>query len=216
MIFQNYATTADDKPKTIKKPNVFIKQAVEAPVEVYYKTPFNRGKAFSPTIVGVTKGIKHLKINLLDQDGRDLGVMSLEAADKLSMAKELKLVIIDQSCSPVQFKLMTGPALYELQKEFKEMNKDAVKQLKVKDMEFNLGIEKNDFDIKLKLIRQFYEKGHAVNILVKSKINRKSEKNIPKLQDEFIENMKKEITFAHITVARKNEHNIHLRISAKE
>ncbi len=174
---QSY-TTADknnsNKPKIVnKKPNHFIKPEVEAPVQVYYKTPFNSGKAFAPTTVSVSKAIKHLKINLLDQDGKDLGEMNLESADKLAHGKELKLVIIDQTSSPVKFKLMNGTALYELQKEYKEINKDAVKQLKIKEMEFNLGIEKNDFDIKVKLIKQFYEKGHAINILVKSKINRK-------------------------------------------
>jgi hypothetical protein len=42
------------------------------------------------------------------------------------------------------------------------------------------------------------------------------EKNIPKLQEQFIETLKKEITFSKIDLVKKNEHNINLKIPAKE
>jgi translation initiation factor IF-3 len=170
--FQNYTT--DDSDRGVKKPNIWLKQKVEPKPEIYYKTPFNRGKVFSPTTINVGKGIKHLIVNLFDETDRNLGNVSLEAADKLAHEKELKLVIVDEACSPVKFKLMNGADLYALQLKFREDNKEAVKVAKRKEVVFRLGIEDNDFDIKLKMIQQFYEKGNIVDILVKSQINKKS------------------------------------------
>ncbi len=74
--FQNYTT--DDNDRGVKKPNIWLKQKVEPKPEIYYKTPFNRGKVFSPTTVNVGKGIKHLIVNLIDETDNNLGNVTLE------------------------------------------------------------------------------------------------------------------------------------------
>lgn len=147
------------------------------PLNPFFKTPVNRAKAFSPTTVNVGRGNKHLLINLFDEIDNDLGKISLEAANELAKKKELKLVIIDDVCSPVKFKLMNGNNLYKMQREYRETNKDFVKETKEKEVRFKLGIDENDFAIKKKMIHQFYEKGHLVKIIIKSQIARKFVRN---------------------------------------
>jgi translation initiation factor IF-3 len=142
---------------------------------INYKTPTNRAKKFSPTTVPVTKANAHLEIHLFDDKDSDLGKVRMSEAKQLAEKRELKLVITDESCSPPRFKLMSGAELFKLQMKTKESDADnAVKNLKEKEVDFNLGISDHDFDIKMKMVANFHERGHAVKIKVISKIANKS------------------------------------------
>ncbi len=97
-----------------------------------------------------------------------------QAQDKANRS-ELKLVIIDEVSSPPKFQLMTGQELFKLQMKLKENEKIEKaayvnKVLKEKEIDFNLGISDHDFETKLKMMNNFYEKGHPIRIKVASKI----------------------------------------------
>ena len=171
-ITNSFTTEVPKKFKPVVKKTKNIIPVIK-PQNPYFKTPINRAKAFSPTTVNVGKGNKHLLVNLFDEIDNDLGKISLDEANELAKIKELKLVIVDEECSPVKFKLMNGNSLYKLQREYRETNKDFVKEAKEKEVRFKLGIDENDFAIKKKMIQQFYEKGYSVKIIIKSQIARK-------------------------------------------
>ena len=146
----------------------------------FTKTPTNRGKKFAPITVSVTKANQHLEVNLFDEKDVDLGRLSMAEAKKQAESRQFKLVITDESCSPPKFKLMSGQELYKLQMKFKEAESDSKenKVLKEKEIDFNLGISDHDFEIKLKMISNFYEKGHPIKINIISKIAHKEVKLI--------------------------------------
>jgi translation initiation factor IF-3 len=139
------------------------------------KTPTNRAKKFAPTTVPVTKANAHLEIHLFDEKDADLGKVKMSEAKRLAERGELKLAITDESCSPPKFKLMTGAELFKLQMKTKESDAaNPVKNLREKEVDFNLGISDHDFDIKMKMVANFYERGHAVKLKVISRIENKA------------------------------------------
>ncbi len=137
---------------------------------LHYKTPVNRPKAFRPSTLPVTNANKHLIINLIDEKDIDLGEIRLDKAKDIADSKELKLVIIDEVSSPPKFKLMTGNDLYQLQIKYRDDYKENVKEPKTKEIEVNLGIDDHDLDIKLKMLKNFFEKGYSIKFKVTSRI----------------------------------------------
>jgi translation initiation factor IF-3 len=137
---------------------------------LHYKTPVNRPKAFRPSTLPVTNANKHLIINLIDEKDIDLGEIRLDKAKDIADSKELKLVIIDEVSSPPKFKLMNGNDLYQLQIKYRDDYKENVKEPKTKEIEVNLGIDDHDLDIKLKMLKNFFEKGYSIKFKVTSRI----------------------------------------------
>lgn len=135
-----------------------------------YKTPVNRPKVFTPTTLPVTNANKHLKVVLSDNKDVDLGEMRLEKAKELAESKNLKLVIVEENSTPPKFKLMSGKELHELQMKYRDTNRENTKETKVKEIEVNLGIDDHDLDIKLKMLRNFYDKGYTVKFKISSRI----------------------------------------------
>ena len=99
-----------------------------------------------------------------------------EAKNKADLAG-LKLVIIDDQSAPPQFKLMKGSELYQLQMKAKDESRvekeSSNKPMKEKEVEINLGISDHDLDTKLKMINNFYTKGHSIKIILRSQIFQK-------------------------------------------
>ena len=145
--------------------------------------------------MAVTRANQHLEIKLLDKDDKNLGVMNMAAAKRLAQKAELKLVIIDDQPSPPVFKIMSGPDLHKLQIQHRDERRlndpKESRVLKLKEIEINLGIADHDLDVRIKMIGNFYEKGHPIAVRILSKIAYKKEKNIPKLQEEFLGRFKK-------------------------
>lgn len=137
------------------------------------KTPTNRSKTFKPATVPVTNANKHLIIDLADQNGQEIGKVNMERAKELAEQGGLKLVIVDDVCSPPKFKLMTGKELTQMQIRQKEVNRGDAKELREKEIDINLGISEHDLDIKLKMANNFFDKGHRIKIRVLSKIYKK-------------------------------------------
>ena len=141
-----------------------------------YKTPVNRTKTFSPTTIAVTNANKHLIINLFDENNVDLCEMRLDNAKYLADGKKLKLVVTEETSSPPKFTLMNGHSLFQLQMKYREINKENAKEQKTKEIEVNLGIDDHDLEIKIKMLKHFFEKGDLIKFKVLSKIINKKVK----------------------------------------
>ena len=138
----------------------------------YKKKEDNWNQVFEPSTVYMSNANKHLTIVLFDENDQNLGNMSFEKANLVANNKTKKLVQINEN-SPPEFKLMTGHELHQLQMAVKEKKK-AKKIIKDKEVQMNLGIEEHDLDIKVKMIKNFYEKGHLIKIEIQSRILNKA------------------------------------------
>ncbi|MCP2520640.1 translation initiation factor IF-3 [SCandidatus Aminicenantes bacterium Aminicenantia_JdfR_composite] len=122
-------------------------------------------------------------MRLIDENKKQIGIVSLEEALTLAEEKGLDLVEVAPNVNPPVCRIMDyGKYLYELQKKAQEAKKHQ-KQIQIKEMKFTPKISKHDYDFKLRHIREFLEDGNKVKITV---ILRGRERAKPQLAHDFI------------------------------
>ncbi len=103
---------------------------------------------------------------MIDQDGKQLGILSKAEAIQTAQASGLDLVEISPNAEPPVAKIVDwGKFNYQKTKQIQK-NKRNVKNLEVKQMRFGLKIGDHDLAVKLRKITGFLEAGHKVKITV--------------------------------------------------
>ncbi len=108
--------------------------------------------------------IRWREVRVIDEDGKQMGVMRSRDAFNFARDRGYDIVAISPNANPPVCKLVDlGKFLYERTKKEKEARK---KQLKVemKQMRYRLKIDKNDLDTKNKKVRKFLEAGNRVKL----------------------------------------------------
>ena len=109
------------------------------------------------------------EIKLIDDEGAQLGVMSV--ADALAIAEEkgLDLVEVAPNANPTVCKIMNyGKYKYEQARKEKEARKKQ-KVVEVKEIRLSPTIDTHDFEFKSKNARKFLEDGDKVKATIKFK-----------------------------------------------
>lgn len=102
-------------------------------------------------------------MRLIDAEGEQVGVVSLE--DALEMAREAELDLVQISDGdPIVCKIMDfGKKLYEEKKQKAEAKKKQ-HQVQIKEMKFRPGTEEGDYQIKLRNLTRFLEGGDKAKV----------------------------------------------------
>lgn len=96
-------------------------------------------------------------------DGKQMGVVKVEEAKKLSVQMGLDLVEIAPNERPPVCKIMDfGKFKYEQQKKQNKPKTDTWKEIRLSPV-----IQENDIDTKIGHLRRFLEKGNHVKVLLK-------------------------------------------------
>lgn len=105
-------------------------------------------------------------VQVISQDGQNLGVMDLSDALNTAYDAGLDLVEINASVSPVLVKIMDyGKYKYEQKKRASEARKKQ-KTVEVREVWVTPVIEENDFNVKMKKVFEFLDGGNKVKIAV--------------------------------------------------
>lgn len=105
-------------------------------------------------------------VQVISQDGQNLGVMDLSDALNTAYDSGLDLVEINASASPVLVKIMDyGKYKYEQKKRASEARKKQ-KTVEVREVWVTPVIEENDFNVKMKKVFEFLDGGNKVKIAV--------------------------------------------------
>ena len=108
-------------------------------------------------------------VQVISNDGQNLGTMSIDDALNTAYDLGLDLVEINASVTPVLVKIMDyGKFKYEQKKRASEARKKQ-KVIEVKEVWVKPFIEENDLNIKLKKVFEFLEEGNKVKIAVMTK-----------------------------------------------
>ncbi len=111
--------------------------------------------------------IRAQEVRLIDNEDKQIGIMSLSDAFKLAQEKELDLVEIAPSAKPPVVKIIDfSKFIYYLNKKKKEEKKNT-KTSQTKQIRFGPFIGEHDLDIKLKKARGFLDDGDKVKFAVK-------------------------------------------------
>ena len=109
------------------------------------------------------------EIKLIDDEGAQLGVMSVAEALTIAEEKGLDLVEVAPNANPTVCKIMNyGKYKYEQARKEKEARKKQ-KVVEVKEIRLSPTIDTHDFEFKSKNARKFLEDGDKVKATIKFK-----------------------------------------------
>lgn len=103
---------------------------------------------------------------MIDEEGKQLGILTRNEALDLAKERELDLVEISPDAKPPVAKIVDwGKYNYQKTKQ-QNKNKKAAKALEMKQMRFGLKIGDHDLNIKMGKVKKFLEAGHKVKITI--------------------------------------------------
>ncbi|MFT7301114.1 MAG: translation initiation factor IF-3 [Porticoccus sp.] len=108
-----------------------------------------------------------LEVRLIDANGEQAGIVSLDEAIIASQAASLDLVEISPDAEPPVCKVMDyGKKLFETKKQVTAQRKKQ-KQTQVKEMKFRPGTDVGDYEIKLRNVTRFLENGDKAKVTLR-------------------------------------------------
>lgn len=111
--------------------------------------------------------IRVKEVRLTDQDGEQVGIVSIQDALARAEAAELDLVEISPNAEPPVCRIMNyGKFIYEKEKAAKEQKKKQ-KIVQVKEIKFRPGTDEGDYQVKLRSLIRFLEEGDKAKITVR-------------------------------------------------
>lgn len=113
---------------------------------------------------------------VLDDEDQNLGQMLYKDAQYLAFQKNLDVVVINQQGGTKVCKITDAGRWKYLQK--KGQKKQAVRKLK--EMNYNVGTEKHDLEVKTNHVREFLKHGDDVLLVVNMKGREKGNPNLAK------------------------------------
>ena len=135
--------------------------------------------------------IKIQNVQLIKENGENIGTVSLDFAMSQAHQSNLDLVLVSPNANPPVCKIMDyGKFKFEQTKKEKEAKKKQ-KMVETKEIRITPNIEKHDFEFKLKNMRKFIQDGNKVKITVRFRgreVNNSKAGEV--VLNNFIENMR--------------------------
>lgn len=115
----------------------------------------------------INEQIRASKVQIIDDEGKKVGPISLDEALEMAYDKKLDLVLVAPNAEVPVCKLMNyGKYKFEQTKREKEAKKKQ-KVLETKEIRITPNIEEHDFGFKTKNARKFIEDGNKVRVTVR-------------------------------------------------
>jgi translation initiation factor IF-3 len=107
------------------------------------------------------------EVQLIDQDGQNKGVVPTFEAQKMAEEAGLDLVEIAPNSTPPVCKILDfGRFKFAEQKKANEARKKQ-KTIEIKEIKLRPGIDKHDYEVKMKALRSFIEEGDKVKLTLR-------------------------------------------------
>ena len=117
--------------------------------------------------LAVNGDIRARQVRLIDQEGTQLGIVSIEDALKTAEQAGLDLVEIAADADPVVCKIMDfGKHIFEAKKQ-KAASKKKQKIIQVKEVKVRPGAEEGDYQVKLRNLVRFLEQGDKAKVTLR-------------------------------------------------
>lgn len=110
--------------------------------------------------------IRAPQLRVIDQEGKQLGILTRSEALQAAEEQGLDLVEISPDANPPVAKIIDwGKYNYQRTKQLQK-NKRNAKAMELKQMRFGLKISQHDMEVKLRKVTNFLEAGHKVKLTV--------------------------------------------------
>lgn len=118
----------------------------------------------SKSSIRINEGIRVPQVRLVDQDGNQAGVVTIDQALKMAKEAELDLVEVAGQASPPVCRIIDFSKFkYDQAKKEKEARKKQ-KVIHLKEVKFHPFIEENDYQVKLHAVERFLKDGDKAKI----------------------------------------------------
>jgi translation initiation factor IF-3 len=115
----------------------------------------------------VNRDIRVREVQLIDTDGENKGVVLTFDAIKLAEEQGLDLVEVAPNAQPPVCKIMDfGRFRFQEQKKSAEARKKQ-KTIEIKEIKLRPGIDKHDYDVKMRAMKTFFEEGDKVKVTLR-------------------------------------------------
>ncbi len=137
----------------------------------------------------INEAIRAKEIRLIDESGKQVGVIPLSQALAIARERDLDLVEVAPQVAPPVCRLMDyGKYIYERAKREKEARK--AQRVEIKEIRLRPKTGHHDRNLKVKRIRDFLARGHKVKVRV---LFRGRERSHPEIGREILERLAEEL-----------------------
>ncbi len=138
----------------------------------------------------INRQIREKEVQVIDENGEKLGILSLDEAISVAENKDLDLVLVAPNATPVVCKIMNyGKYKFEQAKKEKESRKNQ-KTVEIKEIRVTPNIGDHDFEFKSRNARNFLESGNKVKFTLRFRGRELNNvKSGESILNRFIENL---------------------------
>ena len=112
----------------------------------------------------INNEIRVPELRLIDEDGKNLGVVNISDALRMANEKEQDLIEVSPKAKPPIAKIMDfGKYFYKEKKKEREANKKS-QELEMKNVRVHLGTSEHDLALKAKKGSEFLKAGHRLKL----------------------------------------------------
>ncbi|APH70870.1 translation initiation factor IF-3 [Aquibium oceanicum] len=126
-------------------------------------------KAAAPVKEGprANSEIRAARVQLIDSDGSNRGVVAIQEALQIAEDLGLDLVEISPNAEPPVCKITDlGKLKYQSQKKAAEARKNQ-KVIEIKEIKMRPNIDTHDYETKMKAVRRFFDEGDKVKLTLR-------------------------------------------------
>lgn len=114
----------------------------------------------------INRAIRARSVRVIDESGKQIGIMDLERALSLAREQGLDLVEVAPQATPPVCRLMDYGKFRYLQKKKQQEAKKRQQVIEVKEIKLRPLIDKHDLEIKMRSVREFLSEGNKVKLNV--------------------------------------------------
>ncbi len=141
----------------------------------------------------VNERIRIPKIRVIDEDGKQLGIMDTREALKIAQEKELDLIEVFPKSDPPVCKILDYGQFQYQQSRKNQAQKSNIKKVEIKGIRISFKIGKHDLDLRKNQAVKFLNKGYKVKIeMILRGRERKYAKDAAGKVSEFINTIRAE------------------------
>ncbi|XP_077568049.1 translation initiation factor IF-3, mitochondrial [Stigmatopora nigra] len=166
------------------------------PPAVKKKKPDPRAR---DTISNIGRKISARQIQVISEEGENMGVLHRADVLRIMDEKGLKLVLLNEQKEPPVYRLMSGKQIHEEQMKLWAKQKSKAAPLQVKELTFSSGIAPHDLKTKLKQVGNWLEKKHHVRITLRSP-SKDSINNLDEKLEQIVQEM--DVMVGYVTKPR--------------
>jgi translation initiation factor IF-3 len=138
----------------------------------------------------INEQIRDREVRLIDENGEQLGVVSIDEAQNIADERNLDLVKIVPNANPPVCKIMNyGKHKFEQAKRDKEARKNQ-KVISLKEVRLSPTIDEHDVNVRVRRALQFLEAGDKVKVSVRFRGRQLSHTEVGRtVMNDFIERL---------------------------